>query len=75
MFLSLNWQNRSGLEKTFFLILTFSTGIYQEMVRTESNGTEFAIDIRDSPELAASAKVVGEVLEGMEVFVERIRQE
>ncbi|XP_007036407.2 PREDICTED: peptidyl-prolyl cis-trans isomerase CYP26-2, chloroplastic [Theobroma cacao] len=41
--------------------------IDQEEIGTEPNGTEFVIAIKDSPELDASALVVGEVLEGMEV--------
>ncbi|GKU95056.1 hypothetical protein SLEP1_g8464 [Rubroshorea leprosula] len=47
--------------------------IDQEEVGADPNGTEFAIAIKDSPELDASALVIGKVLEGMEV-VERIRQ-
>ncbi|XP_057951647.1 peptidyl-prolyl cis-trans isomerase CYP26-2, chloroplastic [Malania oleifera] len=45
--------------------------IDEEEVKAAPNGTEFAIATRDSPELDASALVVGRVLEGMEV-VERI---
>uniref|UniRef100_A0A2P2KTK1 Peptidyl-prolyl cis-trans isomerase cyclophilin-type family protein n=1 Tax=Rhizophora mucronata TaxID=61149 RepID=A0A2P2KTK1_RHIMU len=41
--------------------------IDEEKVGTDPNGTEFVIAIRDSPELDASALVVGRVLEGMEV--------
>lgn len=47
--------------------------IDQEEVGTAPNGTEFVISTRDSPELDASALVVGRVLEGMEV-VERLGQ-
>lgn len=47
--------------------------IDQEEVGTEPNGTEFVIATKDSPELDASALVVGRVLGGMEV-VERIGQ-
>ncbi|KAK3014432.1 hypothetical protein RJ639_008060 [Escallonia herrerae] len=47
--------------------------IDEEDVGTEPNGTEFVISTRDSPELDASALVVGKVLEGMEV-VEKISQ-
>ncbi|KAF3437318.1 hypothetical protein FNV43_RR20071 [Rhamnella rubrinervis] len=47
--------------------------IDQEEVGTAPNGTEFVIANKDSPELDASALVVGKVLEGMEV-VERIGQ-
>lgn len=47
--------------------------IDQEEVGTAPNGTEFVVAMKDSPELDASALVVGEVLEGMEV-VERIDQ-
>lgn len=47
--------------------------IDQEEVGTDPNGTEFVIATKDSPELDASALVVGRVLEGMEV-VERIGQ-
>ena len=47
--------------------------IDQEEIGTDLNGTEFVIAIKDSPELDASALVVGEVLEGMEV-VKRIGQ-
>ncbi|XWS36937.1 hypothetical protein CRYUN_Cryun19dG0000500 [Craigia yunnanensis] len=47
--------------------------IDQEELGTDPNGTEFVISIKDSPELDASALVVGEVLEGMEV-VKRIGQ-
>ncbi|XVF08432.1 hypothetical protein REPUB_Repub07fG0003100 [Reevesia pubescens] len=42
--------------------------IDQEDIGTDPNGTEFVISIKDSPELDASALVVGEVLEGMEVL-------
>lgn len=45
----------------------------QEEVGTAANGTEFVISTKDSPELDASALVVGRVLEGMEV-VERLGQ-
>ncbi|XP_004299245.1 PREDICTED: peptidyl-prolyl cis-trans isomerase CYP26-2, chloroplastic [Fragaria vesca subsp. vesca] len=45
----------------------------QEEVGTAPNGTEFVISTKDSPELDASALVVGRVLEGMEV-VERLGQ-
>ncbi|XP_022731393.1 peptidyl-prolyl cis-trans isomerase CYP26-2, chloroplastic isoform X2 [Durio zibethinus] len=41
--------------------------IDQEEIGKDPNGTEFVIAIKDSPELDASALVVGEVLEGMEV--------
>lgn len=47
--------------------------IDQEEVGIDPNGTEFAITTKDSPELDASALVVGKVLGGMEV-VERIGQ-
>ena len=47
--------------------------INQEEIGTDLNGTEFVIAIKDSPELDASALVVGEVLEGMKV-VKRIGQ-
>ena len=47
--------------------------IDQEEIGTDLNGTEFVIAIKDSPELDASALVVGEVLEGMKV-VKRIGQ-
>ncbi|XP_038999396.1 peptidyl-prolyl cis-trans isomerase CYP26-2, chloroplastic-like [Hibiscus syriacus] len=47
--------------------------IDQEEVGTEPNGTEFVISIKDSPELDASALVIGRVLDGMEV-VKRIGQ-
>ncbi|KAK8485621.1 hypothetical protein V6N13_032379 [Hibiscus sabdariffa] len=47
--------------------------IDQEEVGTEPNGTEFVISINDSPELDASALVIGQVLDGMEV-VKRIGQ-
>ncbi|KDP20070.1 hypothetical protein JCGZ_05839 [Jatropha curcas] len=47
--------------------------IDQEEVGTDPNGTEFAIAIRDSPELDASNLVIGKVLEGMAV-AERIQQ-
>ncbi|XP_073036044.1 LOW QUALITY PROTEIN: peptidyl-prolyl cis-trans isomerase CYP26-2, chloroplastic-like [Primulina eburnea] len=45
--------------------------IAQEIVGTDPNGTEFVIATKDSPELDASALVVGRVIEGMDV-VERI---
>ncbi|XP_073125699.1 peptidyl-prolyl cis-trans isomerase CYP26-2, chloroplastic [Henckelia pumila] len=45
--------------------------IGQEEVGTDPNGTEFVITTEDSPELDASALVVGRVIEGMDV-VERI---
>ncbi|KAJ4713323.1 Peptidyl-prolyl cis-trans isomerase [Melia azedarach] len=41
--------------------------IDQEEVGKDPNGTEFVIATKDSPELDASALVVGRVLEGMEV--------
>ncbi|KAK8686436.1 hypothetical protein V6N13_125461 [Hibiscus sabdariffa] len=47
--------------------------IDQEEVGTEPNGTEFVISINDSPELDASALVIGQVLDGIEV-VKRIGQ-
>ncbi|KAL6994944.1 peptidylprolyl isomerase [Sarracenia purpurea var. burkii] len=47
--------------------------IDEEEVGMDPNGTEFAIAMKDSPELDASALVVGRVLEGMEV-VQRIGQ-
>ncbi|KAG6625243.1 hypothetical protein CIPAW_16G083100 [Carya illinoinensis] len=47
--------------------------IDQEEVGIDPNGTEFVIATKDSPELDASALVVGRVLEGMKV-VERIGQ-
>ncbi|KAM1323000.1 hypothetical protein PS2_015481 [Malus domestica] len=47
--------------------------IDQEEVGTGPNGTEFVITTKDSPELDASALVVGTVLEGKEV-VERLGQ-
>ncbi len=47
--------------------------IDQEEVGTDPNGTEFAIATKDSPELDASALVVGRVLGGIEV-AERIEQ-
>ncbi|GMI75625.1 hypothetical protein HRI_001231800 [Hibiscus trionum] len=47
--------------------------IDQEEVGTEPNATEFVISINDSPELDASALVIGQVLDGMEV-VKRIGQ-
>lgn len=47
--------------------------IDQEEVGIDPNGTEFAITTKDSPELDASALVVGKVLGGMEV-VERVGQ-
>ncbi|XP_073317115.1 peptidyl-prolyl cis-trans isomerase CYP26-2, chloroplastic-like [Primulina huaijiensis] len=45
--------------------------IGQDEVGTDPNGTEFVIATKDSPELDASALVVGRVIEGMDV-VERI---
>lgn len=47
--------------------------IDEEVVGADPNGTEFVIATKDSPELDASALVVGRVLGGMEV-VERIGQ-
>lgn len=47
--------------------------IDQEEVGKDVNGTEFTIALKDSPELDASALVIGKVLEGMDV-VERIGQ-
>ncbi|KAE8681436.1 Peptidyl-prolyl cis-trans isomerase CYP26-2 [Hibiscus syriacus] len=47
--------------------------IDQEEVGTEPNGTEFVISVKDSPELDASALVIGQVLDGIEV-VKRIGQ-
>ncbi|KAI6675561.1 hypothetical protein NL676_003467 [Syzygium grande] len=47
--------------------------INEEEVGIKPNGTEFVMSIKDSPELDASALVVGRVLEGMEV-VKRIGQ-
>ncbi|KAE9601873.1 putative peptidylprolyl isomerase [Lupinus albus] len=47
--------------------------IDQEEVGTDPNGTEFIIVTKDSPELDASALVIGRVLTGMEV-VQRIGQ-
>lgn len=47
--------------------------IDQEEVGKDVNGTEFTIVLKDSPELDASALVIGKVLEGMDV-VERIGQ-
>ncbi|XVF11169.1 hypothetical protein REPUB_Repub08aG0002800 [Reevesia pubescens] len=47
--------------------------IDQEEIGTDPNGTEFVIATKDSPELDASALVIGHVLEGMEV-VKRIGQ-
>ncbi|XP_028763623.1 peptidyl-prolyl cis-trans isomerase CYP26-2, chloroplastic [Neltuma alba] len=47
--------------------------IDQEEVGVEPNGTEFVIATKDSPELDASALVIGRVVEGMEV-VKRIAQ-
>ncbi|KAJ0047598.1 hypothetical protein Pint_16391 [Pistacia integerrima] len=47
--------------------------IDQEEVGKDPNGTQFVISTKDSPELDASALVVGKVLEGMEV-VEKIGQ-
>ncbi|KAJ8535981.1 hypothetical protein K7X08_034382 [Anisodus acutangulus] len=44
-----------------------------EEVGKDVNGTEFTIALKDSPELDASALVIGRVLEGMDV-VERIGQ-
>ncbi|KAK7388786.1 hypothetical protein VNO78_23613 [Psophocarpus tetragonolobus] len=45
--------------------------IDQEEVGTDPNGTEFVIATKDSPELDASALVIGRVIGGMEV-VQRI---
>ncbi|WOL01303.1 peptidyl-prolyl cis-trans isomerase CYP26-2, chloroplastic [Canna indica] len=45
--------------------------IDEEEVRTDPNGTEFVITVKDSPELESSTLVVGRVLEGMDV-VEKI---
>lgn len=45
----------------------------EEEIGRDPNGTEFVISTKDSPELDASAVVVGRVLEGMEV-VEKIGQ-
>ncbi|KAL8134846.1 peptidyl-prolyl cis-trans isomerase CYP26-2, chloroplastic [Apium graveolens] len=45
----------------------------EEEIGRDPNGTEFVISTKDSPELDASALVVGRVLEGMEV-VEKIGQ-
>lgn len=45
----------------------------EEEIARDPNGTEFIISTKDSPELDASALVVGRVLEGMEV-VEKIGQ-
>ncbi|KAI7986211.1 hypothetical protein LOK49_LG14G00299 [Camellia lanceoleosa] len=45
--------------------------IDEEEIGSDPNGTEFAIAMKDSPELDAAALVVGRVLEGMEV-VKRI---
>lgn len=42
-------------------------------IGTDPNGTEFVISIKDSPQLDASALVIGQVLEGMDV-VNRIGQ-
>ncbi|XP_030521651.1 peptidyl-prolyl cis-trans isomerase CYP26-2, chloroplastic isoform X2 [Rhodamnia argentea] len=39
----------------------------EEEIGNEPNGTEFVMSIKDSPELDASALVVGRILEGMEV--------
>lgn len=47
--------------------------IDQEEVGIGPNGTEFVITTKDSPELDASALVIGRVLEGMEV-AERLGQ-
>ncbi|XP_054787586.1 peptidyl-prolyl cis-trans isomerase CYP26-2, chloroplastic-like [Prosopis cineraria] len=47
--------------------------IDQEEVGVEPNGTEFVIATKDSPELDASALVIGRVVEGVEV-VKRIAQ-
>ncbi|KAL5544683.1 hypothetical protein UlMin_008467 [Ulmus minor] len=47
--------------------------IDEEEVGANPNGTEFVITTKDSPELDASALVVGKVLDGMEV-VKRIGQ-
>lgn len=45
----------------------------EEEIGRDPNGTEFVISTKDSPELDASALVVGRVLEGMEV-AEKIGQ-
>lgn len=47
--------------------------IDEEELKAAPNGTEFALSIKDSPELVESALVVGRVLEGMDV-VQRIGQ-
>lgn len=47
--------------------------IDEEEVGKAPNGTEFIVSLKDSPEVDASALVVGRVLEGMEV-VEKIGQ-
>ncbi|OIT05297.1 PREDICTED: peptidyl-prolyl cis-trans isomerase CYP26-2, chloroplastic [Nicotiana attenuata] len=47
--------------------------IDQEELGKDVNGTEFTIAVKDSPELDASALVIGRVLDGMDV-VERIGQ-
>ncbi|KAL5818042.1 hypothetical protein ACOSQ3_026420 [Xanthoceras sorbifolium] len=47
--------------------------IDQEEIGQDPNGTEFVIVTKDSPELDASALVVGRILEGMEV-VEKVGQ-
>ncbi|KAH0690888.1 peptidyl-prolyl cis-trans isomerase CYP26-2, chloroplastic [Solanum tuberosum] len=47
--------------------------IDQEEVGKDVNGTEFTIALKDSPELDASALVIGSVLEGMDV-VEKLGQ-
>lgn len=47
--------------------------IDEEEVGVQPNGTEFVIATKDSPQLDASALVIGRVLEGMEV-VNRIAQ-
>lgn len=46
--------------------------IDEEEMGKDPNGTEFAIAVKDSPELDAAALVVGRVVEGMDV-VERIQ--
>lgn len=47
--------------------------IDEEEIGKQPNGTEFVISTKDSPELDASALVIGKVLEGMEV-AEKIGQ-
>lgn len=47
--------------------------IDQEELGKDVNGTEFTIAVKDSPDLDASALVIGRVLDGMDV-VERIGQ-